>query len=63
MRFHAENYAKRIDPYDAMGLHVYRDRYERKIPETRPVRCVGRAEDIPGYEQSLKDLARRCGRE
>lgn len=61
MRFHAEKYARRIDPYDAMHLHIYRDKYERKKPEMRPVRCIGRGEDMPGYEQSLKDLARRCG--
>ncbi|KAK2767733.1 hypothetical protein FQN54_003891 [Arachnomyces sp. PD_36] len=63
IRFHAEKYARRIDPYDAMHLHIYRDRYEREIPEVIPVRCVGRGEDMPGYEESLKDLARRSGRE
>lgn len=63
MRFHAKKYARRIDPYDAMDLHIYRNTYEREIPEIRPVRCIGRGEDMPGYEESLKELAKHYGRE
>jgi hypothetical protein len=59
MRFKAEKYARRVDPYDAMALHIYRDKHERKIPEIRPVRCVVRGEDMPGYAEALEDFARR----
>lgn len=59
LRFEAEQYARRIDPYDSMGLNIYRDRYERKIPEIRPVRCVVRGEDMPGYKEALEDFSRR----
>lgn len=62
IRFQAEKYVRRVDLYDAMDLHIYRDRYERKIPNIRPVQCVGRGEDILGYEESLKKLAKSSGR-
>jgi hypothetical protein len=61
LRFKAEEYARHIDPYDAMNLHIYSDRYGRLIPIQRPGRCVIRGEDIPGYAEALKDLARQSG--
>jgi hypothetical protein len=57
MRFHAEESTRRVDPYDAMSLNIYRNTYERRIPEVRPIQCIGRGEDIPGYEDALKELA------
>lgn len=59
LRFKAEKYARRVDPYDAMSFHIYRNRYERKVPKIRPVQCVVRGEDIPGYTEALQDLVRR----
>ena len=59
LRFKAEKYARRVHPYDAMSLHIYRDRYERKIPDTRPVECVVRGEDMPEVMDALADLGRR----
>ncbi|KKZ64472.1 hypothetical protein EMCG_09543 [[Emmonsia] crescens] len=64
MRFKAEKYARRIEPYDAIVyLNIYRDKYERKIPERRPRRCVVWAEDVmPNYREALLDLAERTER-
>ncbi|KAK2783772.1 hypothetical protein FQN52_009516 [Onygenales sp. PD_12] len=61
MRFKAEKFARRIEPYDAIvHLNIYRDKYERKIPEQRPRRCVVLAEDVmPDYREALLDLAER----
>jgi len=59
LRFRAEKYTRRIDPYDAMSLHIYRDKYERKIPPTRPARCVFRGDDDPGYAEALGDFVSR----
>ncbi|KAK2799482.1 hypothetical protein FQN50_008454 [Emmonsiellopsis sp. PD_5] len=61
MRFKAEKYARRIEPYDAIvHLNIYRDKYERKIPERRPRHCVVLAEDVmPDYREALLDLAER----
>ena len=61
LHFKAEKYARRVDPYDTMSLHIYRNRYERKIPKIRPVQCVVRGEDIPGYAEAMQDLVRRSG--
>ena len=38
----------RVDPFDAMALNIYRDRYERVIPRDRPTRCVQRLADFSG---------------
>ena len=59
MRFRAEEYARRVDPCDAIRLNIYRDKYERKIPEKRPRRCVVRGGDIPGYKDAMEDFAWR----
>ncbi|KAI1964912.1 hypothetical protein LOZ58_001603 [Ophidiomyces ophidiicola] len=55
LRFKAEKYARRIDPYEAMSLQIYRNRYERKIPNVRPVRCVSIAQ-----LDALKAASLRC---
>ncbi|WEW60914.1 hypothetical protein PRK78_006402 [Emydomyces testavorans] len=60
-RFRAEKYARRVDPYDAMALHIYRDRYERKIPEVRPHSCVRWLEDDPLLLDQYKLLIERHG--
>ncbi|PGH28549.1 hypothetical protein GX50_08710 [[Emmonsia] crescens] len=63
MRFKAEKSAPRIDPWDAMAyLHIYRDRYERKIPDQKPWRCVVRVEDEEEYRQAFRNLNERTKR-
>ncbi|KAI9829513.1 MAG: hypothetical protein M1819_006333 [Sarea resinae] len=58
-RFHAEKYARRIDPYVAMSLHIDRNNYERKIPTSRPRRCVYHQEDFPELADELAKFADR----
>lgn len=53
-QFKAERSARRIDPYDAMGWNIYRDRYERKIGGVRHVSCVRRMEDEPGLKDAYR---------
>ncbi|KAI1905597.1 hypothetical protein LOZ39_006816 [Ophidiomyces ophidiicola] len=60
IRFKAEEYARRVDENYAMDMNIYRDRYERIIPQRR-ARCVIRGEDLPGYAQAMEDWARRTG--
>ncbi|PGG96767.1 hypothetical protein AJ79_09450 [Helicocarpus griseus UAMH5409] len=63
MRFKAEKSAPRIDPWDAMAyLHIYRDRYERKVPDQKPWRCVVRVEDEDEYRQAFLDMNERTKR-
>lgn len=50
---HAEKYTYRVDPFDAMTLNIYRDRYERIIPIYRPRRCVQRLPDFPEMQDAL----------
>ncbi|KAH6671139.1 hypothetical protein B0J14DRAFT_670046 [Halenospora varia] len=59
--FKAEKYARRVSPEDAMDLHIFRDRYERK-----PVECSAkgwcirrRAEDMVGSFEALTELRKR----
>lgn len=54
----AEKYTYRVDPFDAMSLNIYRDRYERVIPEERPRRCVTRLEDDPEMQDALREINR-----
>ena len=54
--FRAEKYARRIDPHDAMALHIYRNKWEMILPETRPLRCVQRLEDFPDMVDLLAKL-------
>ncbi|KAL2372743.1 hypothetical protein BDBG_03058 [Blastomyces gilchristii SLH14081] len=60
IRFKAEEYARCVDENYAMDMNIYRDRYERIIPQRR-ARCVIRGEDLPGYAQAMEDWARRTG--
>lgn len=59
LRFKAEKWARRLDPYDAMSQNIYRNRYERKLPDHKPIRCVRRAEDDPGWLEALENFNRR----
>ncbi len=60
LRFKAEKWAYRVDPYDAMDLHIYRNRWERIIPEERPRQsCIVRGEDEPGLAEAYADLDKR----
>ncbi|KAL9073784.1 MAG: hypothetical protein Q9157_004609 [Trypethelium eluteriae] len=56
LRFRSEKYARRIDPYDALSLNIYRDKYAAKIPEQRPRRCVTRLEDDPEMMDAIEEL-------
>ncbi|KAF2239893.1 hypothetical protein EV356DRAFT_571979 [Viridothelium virens] len=56
LRFRSEKYARRIDPYDALSLNIYRDKYAAKIPEQRPRRCVMRLEDDPEMMDAIEEL-------
>ncbi|KAI2429425.1 hypothetical protein LOZ19_006772 [Ophidiomyces ophidiicola] len=56
LRFKAEKYARRIDPYEAMSLQIYRNRYERKIPNVRPVRLAATHRASLGLSQSIAQL-------
>jgi hypothetical protein len=42
-----------------MSLHIYRNKYERKIPPRKPVRCVVRGDDFPELTDSMADLVSR----
>lgn len=58
--FMADKWAKRVDPFDSMGLHIYRHKYERKpVPANRRPRCVTFLEDDPGMKDALKDYMSR----
>jgi hypothetical protein len=56
--FRAEKYTFRVDPFDAMTLNIYRDKYERVIPRDRPMRCVQRLEDFPDLQDALAKINR-----
>ncbi|TVY25111.1 hypothetical protein LHYA1_G005966 [Lachnellula hyalina] len=56
--FSAEKYTYRVDPFDAMALNIYRDRYERVIPRDRPTRCVQRLADFPELQDALVQINR-----
>ncbi|KAF2749455.1 hypothetical protein M011DRAFT_475549 [Sporormia fimetaria CBS 119925] len=58
LRFKCQKWP-RIDPYDAMSLNVYRDKYERKISDQRPQRCVRRVEDMEDPEEYRKRMDSR----
>jgi hypothetical protein len=54
----AEKYTYRVDPFDAMTLNIYRDKYERIIPKDRPARCVQRLADFPELQDALVHINR-----
>jgi hypothetical protein len=54
----AEKYTYRVDPFDAMALNIYRDKYERIIPKDRPARCVQRLADFPELQDALVHVNR-----
>jgi hypothetical protein len=54
----AEKYTYRIDPFDAMALNIYRDKYERIVPRDRPARCVQRLADFPELQEALVQINR-----
>ncbi|CZR55545.1 uncharacterized protein PAC_05433 [Phialocephala subalpina] len=54
----AEKYTYRVDPFDAMTLNIYRDKYERIIPRDRPARCVQRLADFPELQDALVQINR-----
>jgi hypothetical protein len=54
--FHAERYAYRVDPFDAMALNIFCDKYERIIPRNRPARCVQRLADFPELGDALAQV-------
>ncbi|TVY13463.1 hypothetical protein LARI1_G009151 [Lachnellula arida] len=56
--FSAEKYTYRVDPFDAMALGIYRDRYERIIPRDRPARCVQRLADFPELQDAMVQINR-----
>lgn len=58
--FSAEKSARRIDAYDALGLHIYRDPYERRLPEERPRRAVINIDDYPEYESLSEQVRELC---
>ncbi|TVY51699.1 hypothetical protein LCER1_G007130 [Lachnellula cervina] len=56
--FSAEKYTYRVDPFDAMALGIYRDKYERVIPRDRPTRCVQRLADFPELGDAVVQINR-----
>jgi hypothetical protein len=56
--FSAEKYIYRVDPFDAMTLNIYRDKYERRIPRDRPARCIQRLADFPELQDALVQINR-----
>ncbi|KAN0102212.1 hypothetical protein V8E51_012722, partial [Hyaloscypha variabilis] len=54
----AEKYTYRVDPFDAMALNIYRDRYERVIPRDRPTRCAQRLADFPELQDTMVQINR-----
>lgn len=54
----AVKYTYRVDPFDAMTLTIYRDKYERIIPRDRPARCVQRLADFPELQDALVQINR-----
>ncbi|TVY33026.1 hypothetical protein LOCC1_G008402 [Lachnellula occidentalis] len=56
--FSAEKYTYRVDPFDAMALNIYRDRYERVIQRDRPARCVQRLADFPELQDAVVQINR-----
>ncbi len=54
----AEKYTYRVDPFDAMSLNIYRDKYERVILRDRPERCVQRLSDFPELQDAMVQINR-----
>jgi hypothetical protein len=54
----AEKYTYRVDPFDAMSLNIYRDKYERIIPKERPARCVQGLADFPELQDAIVQINR-----
>lgn len=40
-------------------LHIFRDRYERKLPEYREYNCVPTPEDYPEIEDVMRVIRER----
>ena len=40
-------------------MHIFRDRYERKLPQFRPRNCVRNPEDYPEDEDLVKIIHER----
>ncbi|KAK2792534.1 hypothetical protein FQN51_001652 [Onygenales sp. PD_10] len=58
--FKAERQTRRVDPWDAMAtLHIFRNRYERKLPARRVYNCVLTPEDYPEIEDQTKTIRER----
>lgn len=51
-------YARRVHLYDATGMDIYWDRWERVIPEERPREYVVREEYMSKYQEALQELDR-----
>jgi hypothetical protein len=61
--FRAGKYTRRIDPWDVMAhYNIHRDKYERKMPPVKPVRCVQCAEDFPEYYTSWNSSGNKAYR-
>ena len=55
-----EKYARRVDPWDAFRmLHIFRDRYERRVSEYRPRGHMVAFEDDPQAQNLLKEVQER----
>ncbi|RFU30809.1 hypothetical protein B7463_g5549, partial [Scytalidium lignicola] len=54
--FQAEKYAYRVDPFDSMSLNIFRNKYERIIPQDRQARCVQRLADFPDLADVLVQI-------
>lgn len=50
---HTEKYAYRVDPFEAMTLNIYRDRYEQIVSSDRPARRIQRLADFPEFAGPL----------
>ena len=57
-----EKYARRVDPWEAFkSLHIFRNRYERKLTECRPREHMVALEDDLVARDLLKVIKERYG--
>ena len=62
LRYKAEKKARRIDAYDAMDLHIYRDKHERRVKSQRPGHGDVPEDDGQEYFPDFVKPVRRTGR-
>ncbi|KAF2493089.1 hypothetical protein BU16DRAFT_466381 [Lophium mytilinum] len=54
--FQNERYSRRLDEWEALGQHIFRDMYERRWDAPPPQRCVRSGEDVPELQDAVQKL-------